>query len=203
MRRGNGVGDGHSQLQAFPLRGVQVRRLGPGVTLRCLGIYAFTDPVEHRGRFAIHRRGTIISTLAASGRVCSQWPAQRRATCLTQDEVVRSFAHKSSLQLAHDYKLRTKERFLYQQCVRTAHSELKITIRVTRRLLTESLELLHKVDASLDLIRKSIAFTDSAAQRGLRKVDAQNSAGALLVFCAIANAYAFANTIATAFVLST
>jgi hypothetical protein len=154
MRRRAGVADGHSQvrrpakLQAFPLRGVRVRRLGSGMTLRSLRIYAFTDPVEDRGRFAIHRSGKILRARAASGRVYSNWSAERRAACVTQNEV-RSFAHKSSMQLAHDYKLRAKEQIFYQRRVSAAHSELKITIWITRRLLTESLELMKRLDALL------------------------------------------------------
>jgi hypothetical protein len=62
---------------------------------------------------------------------------------------MRSFARKSSVQLADEYKSKAQERILYQRRVITAHSELKITILVARRLLTESLELLHRIDASL------------------------------------------------------
>jgi hypothetical protein len=119
------------------------------MTLHCLSIYAFTNPVERRGRFAIHMRGTILRARSASGRVCSDWPVQRRAACVAQDEVVRSFTHKSSMQLAHEYKLRAKERILYQQRVSAAHSELKMTIWVARSLLTESLGLLDRLDVSL------------------------------------------------------
>jgi hypothetical protein len=120
------------------------------MTLRSLRIYALTDPVEHRGRFAIHRRGTILGARAASGRVCSDWSAQRRAACIAQgDEVMRSLAHKSSAELAHECKSKAEERILYRRRVITAHSELKITILVARRLLTESLELLQRIDASL------------------------------------------------------
>jgi hypothetical protein len=157
MRRRDGVGDGPRQVrrpalfQDFPLRGVRFLGLGQGVTLRNLRVYAFTDPVEHRGRFAVHERGTIINARTASCRICSDWSAQRRAACVAQDEdeVMRSFTHKSSVQLAHEYKSRAKELILYQQRVTGIHSELKITIGIARRLLTESLELLNRVDASL------------------------------------------------------
>jgi hypothetical protein len=40
---------------------------------------------------------------------------------------MRLFSRKSSVELAHQYKLKAKERILYQQRVIAAHSELKIT----------------------------------------------------------------------------
>jgi hypothetical protein len=151
----DGVGDGPRQVrrpasfQDFPLRDVRFLGLDQGMTLRNLRIYTFADPVEHRGRFAIHRRGTILGARAASGRVCSDWSVRRQAAYVTQDEVMQSLAHKSSVQLTHEYKSRAKEQILYQHRVNGLHSELKITIWVARRLLTESWELLHRIDASL------------------------------------------------------
>jgi hypothetical protein len=121
------------------------------MTLRSLRIYALADPVELRGRFAIGRLGTILRARAASDRDCSDWSVQRRAACIAQDddEVMRSLARKSSMQLAREYKSSAKERILYQQRVADTLSELKITIWVTRRLLIESFELMKRLDASL------------------------------------------------------
>jgi hypothetical protein len=128
------------------MRHVLFQIRGQGMTLRSLSVYAFTDPVEHQARFAIHRPGNL-SARAASGRV-SDW-SERRGASASQGETEPSFEHKSSTRLARDYKLKAKERILYQQRVTGAHSELKMNIWVARRLLAESLELLHRLDASL------------------------------------------------------
>jgi hypothetical protein len=45
--------------------------------------------------------------------------------------------------------MRAKERIFYQRRVTGLHSELKITIWLARRLLTESLGLMKRLDASL------------------------------------------------------
>jgi hypothetical protein len=129
-----------------PMRHVLSQIRGQGMTLRSLSVCAFTDPVEYQARFAIHRPGTL-NARAASGRV-SDW-SERRGASAGKGEVEPSFEHKSSTRLAHDYKLKAKERILYQQRVTGAHSELKMNIWVARRLLAESLELLNRLDASL------------------------------------------------------
>jgi hypothetical protein len=55
MRWGDGVGDGHfkvrrpTKLQAFPLRGVRVPRLGQGVTLQGLSSAGEASLIPRRG----------------------------------------------------------------------------------------------------------------------------------------------------------
>jgi hypothetical protein len=170
MRWGNDIGDGPQQVrrpasfQDFPLRGVQVRRLGHGVTMHGPSI------LEHRARAAMHGRGTMISG-TASRRAGSDWSAQSRTAYVIEDEVVRSFAHKSSMQLIREYKSRAKERILYQRRVADLHSELKITILVARRLLTESLELLNRVDASLVGKKSSISTSPPNTRKKLRRAN--------------------------------
>jgi hypothetical protein len=69
------------------------------------------------------------------------------------------------MQLAHEYKSQSKERTLYHLRINCAHAELKMNMWICRKLLTDSLELQHKVDSLLARSSPECCQTTPACQQ--------------------------------------